>query len=79
MKIIDVIPSRMWRHKSGRTASLYGSVPWVSEAEKADWTIETIGWTWSNDNGTVGLGRPPAGTREEALEIMRAYNARRAG
>jgi hypothetical protein len=77
MRIIEVIESKRWRHTpSGRTASIYGAVPWTQEADKANWAIETIGWTWRLDNGTIGLGRAPAATREQAEQIMRALNGR---
>lgn len=74
--VTEIIPSRRWRHKSGKAASIYGAVPYVSEAEKADWHIETSGWTWRKSDGTVGLCRPPAATREEAVEIANRVNAR---
>jgi hypothetical protein len=75
MRVIEVIPARRWRNVvNGRAVSIYGCVPWTSDAEKADWTLETSGWTWRNDNGTVGLSRPPAKTREEAEQIMRTFN-----
>lgn len=59
-------------------ASLYGACPWDGQPgnQRIDWTIETSGWTWENSNGTIGLGRVPAATREEAEEIMRKVNAR---
>ncbi len=76
--VLRVIPSRRWRHKSGRTASIYGAVPWTGAPgnTKADWTMETSGWTWENRNGTIGLGRAPAETFEEAEKIMNKVNAR---
>jgi hypothetical protein len=76
MRVLEVIPSRRWRHVSGRTASIYGALPWTGAGgnTQADWKMETSGWTWVNDNGTIGLGRPPAATREEAEEVMRKVN-----
>jgi hypothetical protein len=75
MKIIDVIPARIWYNKkTGVTASIYGSAPWVSSGEKKDWRILRRGYTWKWENGTVGLGRTPATTLEEAVEIMRKVN-----
>lgn len=77
MRIVAVIPSRQWRNaRTGATASLYGACPWTCDAEKADWSLVTVGWTWELSNGTIGLGRVPAKTREEAEEIMARYNAR---
>ncbi len=75
MKIIKVIPSRHWRNtKTQATASIYGAAPYNSDADKANWVIEVSGYTWLNDNGTIGLGRMPAATLEEAVEIMDKYN-----
>ena len=76
MKVLAVIPSQRYRHISGRTASIYGACPWTSQADKANWTLETSGWTWEMDNGTIGLGRVPAKTRAEAIEVMNAINNR---
>jgi hypothetical protein len=77
MRILEVIPSRVWVNvRTGAKASPYGASPWPHEGDKANWELRDQGWTWRNDNGTVGLGRVPAKTREEALEVMRAHNAR---
>ncbi len=63
----EVIPSRRLRHVSGRTASIYGAAPWVSEADRANWTLETVGWTVRNSHtGEIGACRKPWATREEA-------------
>lgn len=78
MRVIEVIESRRWKGPNGRTASLYGACPWTSDAEKSQWTLETVGWTWRMSNGTIGLGRVPAKTYEEAVAIMDAVNARHA-
>lgn len=63
-----IIEARQWHNKtSGRTASIYGAIPWTSQTEAANWHIETIGWTVKdNKNGTIGLGRRPFQTFEEA-------------
>jgi hypothetical protein len=73
--ILEVIPARRWVHVSGRTASLYGAVPYLSDAEKADWRIDTVGFTWRCADGTIGLGRPAAETQEEAEAVMARVNA----
>lgn len=78
MKIVGIREAKHWKNaRTGRTASIYGAVPYTSAAESADWQIVTSGYTWELDNGTVGFGRKPASTREEAEEVMRAFNARR--
>ena len=77
MKIIEIIESRRWiNSQTGATASIYGSAPYTSESDKRNWSIETIGFTWRLSNGTVGLSRTPAKTREEAKQVMRAFNER---
>lgn len=77
MKILKVIPSRSWKHKiSGDTVSIYGASPWTAEIDKPNWSVQTTGWTWQNDNGTVGLGRRPAKTEAEAIEVMDRFNKR---
>jgi hypothetical protein len=63
----EVIPSRRWRHVSGKTVSIYGACPWTRAADAADWHVEESGWTVRNPyNGEVGTGRPPFATKEEA-------------
>lgn len=62
----EVIPSRRWVHTSGRQASPYGAVPWTSEADRENWTMETVGWTIQHPDGTIGIGRQPFTTKEEA-------------
>lgn len=74
MRIVRVIEARHWRHaETGATASIYGAGPVGS-----GWAVETCGWTWEKDNGTTGLCRMPAKTREEAETVMREFNERAA-
>jgi hypothetical protein len=77
MHVVEVIEARVWRGPNGRTVSIRGAVPWTRPEDKALWTMATVGWTWRNSNGTIGLGRVPAKTREEAIEIMERVNAGR--
>lgn len=66
----EVIESKRWQHSDGRTASIYGALPWVSEADRAGWQVVTVGWTVRNPiNGQVGIGRPPCKTRDEAIAL----------
>jgi len=51
-----VIPSRVWQHTDGRTASIYGACPWYSETDRNNWTILVRGWT-INDMATNEIGR----------------------
>lgn len=72
----EVIESRHWLNsKTGRTASIYGSSPYTSEAERPDWAIVSAGWTIrDNDSGTVGCGRLPWATKEEAQAVAYRWN-----
>ena len=73
--IESVIPARVLRHKtSGRVVSPYGAVPWHGEVERDEWELIDRGWTWRLHDGTIGLGRKPAATREEALLVMLQVN-----
>lgn len=75
MRILEVIESKRWKNnKTGATASIYGAVPYTSETEKQEWSIETVGFTWRKSDGTIGLGRPPAATYEEAINVMNRIN-----
>lgn len=63
----EIIPSTVLVGPQGQRVSPYGSAPWMSDAEKALWHEETVGFTVRNKiNGTVGIGRQPWKTREEA-------------
>lgn len=54
----EVIPHRVWNNtKTGRTAGVFGAVPWTSDAEKADWELVQTGWTVRHPDGTTGVGR----------------------
>lgn len=76
MYVVEVIPAKRWRNvKTGQTASLYGAVPYHS-TDKTDWALEVTGYTWRKSDGTIGLGRTPAETKDEAIEIMRTINER---
>jgi hypothetical protein len=76
MKILEVIESRRWKNtKTGATASFYGAVPYTTLADESNWEVETVGYTWRNSNGTIGLGRAPAKTYEEAVAVMEHANS----
>ena len=67
---IAVIESRVWiNSETGKRASIYGAVPWHGAKPDA-WQIVPQGYTLQMKNGTVGYGRPPVATREEAEKIM---------
>jgi hypothetical protein len=72
---VTVIPHKHWRHVSGRTASIYGASPWTSQADKPNWTLVERGYTTLNPDGTVGCGRPPCATIEEAQALADRQNA----
>lgn len=79
----EVIESKSWRRDDGRTASIYGAVPWVTPSEEKRWKMVTRGYTArDNERGTVGIGRQPWATRAEAQawvekETSRLEEARR--
>ena len=70
-----IIESRHWLDdETGSTASIYGAVPWISA--QGSWKIVSRGWVIEyNDNGrvTVGDGRPPFATREDAQLVLDAF------
>lgn len=75
MKIVEIVESKVWKNKlTGDTASIYGSVPYTRDTDAVNWQIVTRGYTWRLDNGTVGLGRVPAKTLEEATKVMEKFN-----
>ncbi|USN15903.1 hypothetical protein PAPPERLAPAPP_01610 [Brevundimonas phage vB_BpoS-Papperlapapp] len=63
----EVIPHRVWRNtRTERTAGVFGAVPWVSDAEKHEWELVTVGWTVRHPDGTTGVGRFAFQTKDEA-------------
>lgn len=77
MRIVEIIDSKRWRNSvTGATASIYGAVPWINASDSPQWVIETVGYTWRLDNGTIGLGRVPAKTMHKAIEVMERFNKR---
>ena len=80
MQTIRIIPARHWLHPiSGFRASIYGAIPWTTEAERSDWRIVERGYTWevvdTFGSTTVGLGRKPAATLAEAQATAEAWRA----
>ena len=75
MRVTKIIEARQWRNiATKQTASIYGAVPYTNEKDKANWIMENVGFTWVNSNGTIGLGRMPAKTMQEAIEVMERVN-----
>jgi hypothetical protein len=72
----EIVESKKWVNTiTGATASIYGSVPYLSDNEKINWEIVTVGYTIrNNDTGAVGLGRKPFKTMYEAVEHLRILN-----
>lgn len=68
---VEVIESRVWKNsKTGQRASIYGAVPWVFGPKPPEWNVVAQGYTLAMSNGTVGYGRPPLPSREEAQKVM---------
>jgi hypothetical protein len=73
----EVIESKVWKRDDGATASIYGAVPWTASSEEKRWKMVTRGYTVrDNVSGTVGVGRQPWKTREEAQAWIDKQEAR---
>jgi len=74
----QVIESRFWRHKGGAKASAYGAAPWTGMPgnEEKDWKLEPAGYTIVWSDGTVGTGRVPFKSREEAEAFLSRHWSR---
>jgi len=67
----EVVESQMWVGPNNSTASIYGAVPYMNEAEKALWSIKTVGWTIrDNKTNTIGIGRKPWKTKQEVEDYI---------
>ena len=71
-QLFEIIPSKRWvNNETGQTASIYGSVPYVTIRDKFNWSIEVRGYTVQNlKTGTVGIGHMPWKTEAEAEEWL---------
>ena len=72
----EPIESKLWRNNQGRSASIYGALPYLSEAQRIaeDWRVVITGWTVRNlTDGTIGIGRLPWDTREQANEWISTH------
>ena len=80
MNKFEIIPHRYWyNRKTGARASIYGAVPWTSDAEAQDWERTIDGWTIRNNStNTVGVPfRTPVVTMGEAHSLIRAMGGNR--
>lgn len=70
----EVVPHQVWCHKvTGKTASLFGAVPYTGDHDKDDWELVTVGWTVKHPDGTRGVGRFAMATQEEAQAWVDAH------
>jgi len=71
----EIIESKRWVHVNGATASIYGACPYMSDSDKPNWSIETVGYTIrDNKTNTVGIGRKPFKTMYDAVVALRNLN-----
>jgi len=76
MQRYEIIPAKRWVHADGRTASIYGAVPYTNEAEQASWSIQSVGFTIrDNKTNMVGLGRKPFASIDEANAVLTKLGA----
>ena len=65
--MFDIVESKRWVSNDGRTASVFGAVPWLSDSEREQWRVQVVGFTVQHKRtGTVGIGRKPWDTLQEA-------------
>jgi hypothetical protein len=63
----EVVPAMVYEHVTGKRASIYGALPWMTDVERAHWKTVQVGYTLFNPlTGQVGVGRAPCVTWEEA-------------
>ena len=74
---IAVIEAKLWRHTSGRSASIYGALPWSNPADKDNWKLQKVGYTWTRADGTISPGsRQPFKTKREAEAALKKEHKR---
>lgn len=69
----EITPIRFWRNnKTGATASIFGSVPYTSEADAQNWAVVEDGYGWwdrqtNTYHGTHGQ------TRGQVVERIKKF------
>ena len=72
----SVVEYAVWKHVSGKRASIHGAVPYLSAADKTNWEVVKDGFTlYNSHSNTYGCGRPPCKTREEAQALADKFNS----
>lgn len=73
----EIAPCRHWKNtKTGRTASLYGAVPYT-DGDRKDWEIVVNGFGyWDHNNGTFHNfnGNPGVNENDAAAKLSRFTN-----
>jgi hypothetical protein len=77
MPRFTALPHKVWKHSSGRTASIHGSVPYTSEADRPNWRTVEAGFTVYDEHfGTYGCGRQPFATLADAKAFCDRHNSK---
>ena len=75
MRIPIIIESKHWVNTvTGQTASPYGAVPYTDQ-DKVQWELVTRGFTFKYPDGTIGCGRQPFKTLDEAAQALEHLKA----
>ena len=69
-----VVESREWYNtETGQTASIHGAHPHAGIGDD-NWVVRSKGWTIADtESGTVGFGRPPMQSRDEAETLAMVW------
>lgn len=75
--MFEVVPYRYWKNKvTGAKASLFGAVPYTSDASKAEWEVVEEGFTVYNKvRNTYGAySLQPGATLDQAQAVADRLN-----
>ena len=76
MKRFELKPSKRWVNKeTGRTASIYGSLPYYTDAEAEQWEVVTDGYTIFDCSRNIcfspyGVDKRDLAKMEERCQIL---------
>jgi hypothetical protein len=69
----EIAPIRYWKNlKTGQTASLFGSLPYISDFEGADWSVVENGYGWWDKNSNTFHGTHGQ-TRAQVVERIKKF------
>ena len=66
----EIVESKVYRHKSGKTASIFGSCPYYYNSEKGDWQIVGNGYSLHDHKDNIRFQPRGEKTEQGIINVM---------